>query len=62
MHPGRRLLLSDGTTEVPFVDDGAGAVVARWPLTVGTTLHVVARESPGGADLRRVAVTGPVRC
>lgn len=42
-HPGRRLLLADDTTEVPFVDDGAGAVVARWPLTQSTTLHVVAR-------------------
>ena len=43
MHPGRRLLLSDGTTEVPFVDDGAGQVVARWPLSASATLHVVAR-------------------
>ena len=42
-HAGRRLLLSDGLTEVPFVEDGAGAVVARWPLTGTTTLRVVAR-------------------
>jgi hypothetical protein len=42
-HPGRRLLLSDGTTEVPFVDDGAGAQVARWPLTESTKLRPVAR-------------------
>ena len=33
LHPGRRLVLIDGTTEVPFVDDAAGGVVARWPLT-----------------------------
>jgi hypothetical protein len=43
LHAGRRLLLSDGTTEVPFVDDGAGAVVARWPLAQSTRLRVVAR-------------------
>ncbi len=42
-HPGRRLLLTDGTTEVPFVDDGAGAQVARWPLTASTHLGAVAR-------------------
>lgn len=43
LHPGRRLLLSDGTTEVPFVEDGAGALVARWELAQSTTLRVVAR-------------------
>lgn len=43
VHAGRQLLLSDGTTEVPFVDDGAGGVVARWTLTQSTSLHVVAR-------------------
>jgi hypothetical protein len=43
LHAGRHLLLSDGTTEVPFVDDGAGAVVARWPLGQSTRLRVVAR-------------------
>jgi hypothetical protein len=42
-HAGRRLFLTDGITEVPFVEDGAGAVVARWPLKDTTTLHVVAR-------------------
>lgn len=66
MHPGRRLLLSDGTTEVPFVDDGAGAVVARWPLTLGTTLHVVARfgavvvREPEGLALQSVPDAAPV--
>ena len=43
VHSGRRLLLSDGATEVPFVDDGAGAQVARWPLTVSTKLCAVVR-------------------
>ncbi|HXN32061.1 MAG TPA: DUF4175 domain-containing protein, partial [Polyangiaceae bacterium] len=43
LHTGRRLLLSDGTTEVPFVEDGSGAVVARWQVTESTSLRVVAR-------------------
>jgi hypothetical protein len=43
LHPGRRLFLSDGATEVPFVEDGAGAVVARWALAESTALRVVAR-------------------
>ena len=42
-HPGRQLLLTDGTTEVPFVDDGAGAQLARWPLTQSTKLWAAAR-------------------
>lgn len=43
VHAGRRLLLTDGTAEVPFVDDGAGHVVARWPLGESVKLRVVAR-------------------
>lgn len=43
VHAGRRLLLSDGTAEVPFVDDGSGHVVARWPLADSVKLRVVAR-------------------
>jgi hypothetical protein len=43
LHPGRSLLLSDGSGEVAFVDDGAGAVVARWSLAQSQTLRVVAR-------------------
>ncbi len=42
-HAGRRLLLSDGVTEVPFVEDGAGAAVARWVLGPSTTLRIDAR-------------------
>jgi Domain of unknown function (DUF4175) len=42
-HAGRDLLLSDGTLEVPFVEDGAGALVARWSLAQSGTLRVVAR-------------------
>ena len=43
VHNGRRLLLTDGTAEVPFVDDGTGQVVARWPLAETVKLRVVAR-------------------
>ncbi len=43
LHAGRRLFLSDGATEVPFVEDGAGAVVARWQVSQSTSLRVVAR-------------------
>lgn len=43
VHSGRRLLLTDGTAEVPFVDDGTGQVVARWPLAETVSLRVVAR-------------------
>ena len=43
LHPGRNLLLSDGSTDVPFVEDGAGALVARWSLTRSASLHVVSR-------------------
>ncbi len=42
-HSGRRLLLTDGASEVPFVDDGSGKMVARWPLAESVTLRVVAR-------------------
>jgi hypothetical protein len=43
LHAGRTLALSDGTTEVPFVDDGTGAVLARWNLAQTVRLRVVAR-------------------
>ncbi|HEV3192169.1 MAG TPA: DUF4175 domain-containing protein, partial [Polyangiaceae bacterium] len=43
LHPGRSLLLTDGSGEVAFVDDGAGAVVARWSLTQSQTLRIVVR-------------------
>jgi hypothetical protein len=50
VHPGRRLLLTDGKNDVPFVDDGAGHMVARWPLGESVTLRVVARF--GQVDIR----------
>jgi hypothetical protein len=42
-HAGRRLLLGDGESEVPFVEDGAGGMVARWLLKRTTSLRVSAR-------------------
>ena len=43
IHAGRALVLTDGKGEAPFVDDGSGALVARWTLADTTTLHVAAR-------------------
>ncbi len=43
LHAGRKLALYDGVDEVPFVDDGAGKVIARWPLERSAELRVVAR-------------------
>jgi hypothetical protein len=40
---GRRLVLTDGQLEVPFVADGAGGVVARWTVTGSGELSVAAR-------------------
>ena len=40
---GRALVVTDGTTEVPFVDDATGGVVARWPLTASVHVRVGAR-------------------
>ncbi|MCC6901757.1 MAG: DUF4175 domain-containing protein [Polyangiaceae bacterium] len=40
---GRRLVLTDGTLEVPFVSDGSGAVVARWTIAATGELTVAAR-------------------
>jgi len=40
---GRALVLTDGNTEVPFVSDGAGGVVARWTLAESSVLRVAAK-------------------
>ncbi len=42
IHPGRNLVLTDGDNDVPFVDDGKGAMTARWPLEGSVVLRVVA--------------------
>jgi hypothetical protein len=43
IRPGRRLILSDGQLEVPFLDDGDGGLVARWTLEKDAELRVAAR-------------------
>lgn len=43
VHAGRRLVLTDGQGEVPFVEDGTGDVVARWVLQDSTRLQTAAR-------------------
>jgi hypothetical protein len=43
LHEGRALVLTDGVTDVAFVDDGSGALVARWILGDTTVLRVAAR-------------------
>jgi len=40
---GRRLVLTDGKLEVPFVSDGSGGVVARWTVAETSELRVAAR-------------------
>jgi hypothetical protein len=42
VHDGRELLLTDGTTRVPFFDDGSGRLVARWALLKTADLRVAA--------------------
>ena len=65
-HDGRKLALTDGASEVPFVDDGNGKVVARWPLAESVALKVVARfgdvviEEPDATQVRSIADEAPV--
>ncbi len=64
--PGRRLLLTDGADEVPFVDDGAGGLVARWSLSGTVTLRVVARfgdvviRAPEALPVESISDAAPV--
>ena len=66
LHAGRLLRLSDGTTEVPFVDDGTGGVVARWTLSHDAALNVVVRfgdvvvREPSGFVIKAVPDLSPV--
>lgn len=43
LHDGRALVLTDGKSDEAFVDDGSGALVARWTLGETTVLRVAAR-------------------
>lgn len=66
IHAGRKLVVTDGTNEVPFVDDGGGKVVARWPLSDSVTLRVVARfgdvvvPEPDATDVESIADEVPI--
>lgn len=51
LHKGRALFLTDGRAEVPFVDDGADGLIARWTLGETTTLSIAARF--GGVRIRQ---------
>jgi uncharacterized membrane protein YgcG len=42
LHARRNLVLTNGAQQVPFLDDGAGGVVARWTLGDTTSLRVAA--------------------
>lgn len=63
---GRRLVLSDGKREVPFVDDGSGGVVARYVLNESAELRVAARfgnvliQEPEAVTLEAVPDAAPV--
>ncbi len=65
-HRGRRLALTDGASEVPFVDDGSGHVVARWPLSATVELRTVARfgevliPEPVAMSVKSIADLPPV--
>lgn len=57
---GRTLVLADDHHEVPFLDDGAGGVVAHWSVTVSGKLRVRARfgdvaiEEPRGWEMTAI--------
>lgn len=63
---GRHQVLTDGKHEVPFVSDGSGGLVARWPLEQSASLRIAARfgkvliEEPEALDVRAVPDRAPV--
>ena len=63
---GRELVLSDGIDQVPFYDDGDGAIVARWTVTADVSLRVGARfggviiQEPVPLDIHAIADHAPV--
>lgn len=66
LRPGRALRLHAGEREVPFVADGAGAVVARWTVMSDVRLRVVARfgntliEEAESLEVRAVTDRAPL--
>lgn len=65
LHAGRQLVLTDGTDEVPFRDDGTGAVVAHWTLGGDASLVIAARfgevlvYEPDQLDVHAIADRSP---
>ncbi|MBW2458477.1 MAG: DUF4175 family protein, partial [Deltaproteobacteria bacterium] len=61
----RRLVLTDGASEVPFHDDGEGAVVARWTIERDVSLTIAARfgdvriEEPLRLEIHAIADRTP---
>jgi hypothetical protein len=43
LREGRKLVLTDGKAEVPFVSDGSGGAVARWTVASSAELRIGAR-------------------
>ena len=43
LRSGRTLILTDGSNEAPFTDDGQGGIAARWTLQDSVTLEVASR-------------------
>ena len=43
LHAGRRVVITDGASEVPFVDDGNGGVTSVWPIKDSVRLRIAAR-------------------
>ncbi len=43
VHAGRRVVITDGATDVPFVEDGSGAVVGRFTIADTASLAIAAR-------------------
>jgi len=66
IHAGRRLVLTDGKSEVPFVDDGSDKIVARWPVQDSAQLRIVARfgvvvvPEPDATDVTSIADALPI--
>ncbi len=63
---GRKLVVTDGVTEVPFDDDGSGRLVARWTVGDSGALRVVARfgdvviVQPSFLDVKSIADAPPL--
>ena len=65
-HDDRPLVLTDGALQIPFVDDGRGALSAGWTVRHDSELRIAARFGdtlilqPGGLEVHAVADLPPV--